>query len=844
MSMAPTSLSDASLTTGGTQTSTETGSWAMTTHSVIWSTNTGSPSHRVLRERTEARPALVSCAVVAVVTLLCAANLIDVYGSAGAWALAAVPAAMLGALIAFAGVLPPLRLWWQLFFLVFAQWIVGPVVCLNDTTIGHVIPSFETLRLGWRETFGSFKYLIAIEPPVGNAQGALLAVWTLCLWTAAIAGFFALLDDARWSVAVIALEIAAMVACALLGTAHGVMRGPCGIVFALILIVWLSWRMRMFESGRWISSLVIVVLAAAVAFGGCLLLPAQRTILRDHYEPPLSPSDYTSPLSTMRAYIKSYKDTTVLTAQNLPEGSSVRLAVMDRFDGNVWNLSDSRESRDSANYTRVGTAIGNDIQGKPFTAKFTVRDGLGDDWLPLAGAATAVRFGNEKNAESFYYNVGTDSGLLRGGVKKGLTYTERGVIPDEPSDKQIAEAEAARIDQPKAEDVPNEVGKLASATAGGKSHGGEAAQQLVAMLREQGWFSHGLASDYPSSPGHGNHRITQLLTPDGAMVGDSEQYASAMALMAREIGLPSRVVLGFLPKDKDGDISNARTKADGDGTVIDFTGNDVTAWVEINLEGYGWVPFYPTPKETKTPDDDQNLTPPNPQNLVRQPPLPLTDPLRDETNTTSQSSFGGTEAVEALEPSKWAQAGRVIGKVALYGSPVWIVLLACGAILLGKAIQLAVLRKRGRPQMRMASGWQSLAVLARQSGIDAHGTRREQSQQIAEQLRLDPTAMQSACRQADYATFSGQDVSDEQATSYWKSIDELRAAMLATLPRMRRWRTRLSLRGVRQMKPVDVTVGYHKAEAAGEQQTAPRRAGESGSANSKHRKFRFPRARH
>ncbi|PLS27389.1 transglutaminase [Bifidobacterium anseris] len=842
MSMAPTSIPDASLTTGGTQTSTETGSWAMTTHSVIWSTNTGKPTHRIVREKTEAKPALVSCTVVAIVTLLCAANLIDVYGSAGAWATAAVPAAVIGALIAFAGVAPPLRLWWQLFFLVFAQWIVGPVICLNDTTIGRVIPSLETLRLGWRETFGSFKYLIAIEPPVGDAQGALLAVWTLCLWTAAIAGFFALLDDPRWSVAAIVLEIAAMCACALLGTADGVARIPCGIAFALVLIVWLSWRMRMFESGRWISSLVIVVLAAAVAFGGCLLLPAQRTILRDHYEPPLSPNDYTSPLSTMRAYIKSYKDTTVLTVHGLPEGTCVRLAVMDRFDGNVWNLSDSRESRDSANYARVGTSIRNDAEGRPFTAKFTVRDGLGDDWLPLAGAATSVRFSNEKNAESFYYNVGTDSGLLRDGVKKGLTYTEHGIIPDEPSDKQIAEAEAARIDQPKADDVPNEVGKLASATAGGKSHGGEAAQQLVAMLRDQGWFSHGLGSDYQSSPGHGNHRIAQLL--GGEMVGDSEQYASAMALMARELGLPSRVVLGFLPKDKDGDISNARTQTEGDGTIIDFTGNDVTAWVEINLEGYGWVPFYPTPKETKTPDDDQNLTPPNPQNLVRQPPLPLTDPLRDETNTTSQSSFGGTEAAEAPEPSKWAQAGRVIGKVALYGSPLWIVLLIVGAILLGKAIQLAMLRKRGRPQMRMASGWQSVAVLARQSGIDAHGTRREQAQQITEQLKLDPTAMQSACRQADYATFSGQDVSDEQASTYWHAIDELRAAMLATLPRMRRWRTKLSLRGVRQMKPVDVTVGYHKAEANDEKQSAPRRAGESASADSKHRKRRFSHARH
>ena len=285
----PSTIPDMSLT--GTHTSTETGSWAMTTHSVIWSTNTGRPTHRVVREKTEARPALVSCAVLAVVTLLCAANLIDVYGSAAQWALGAVPAAVIGAAVAFAGVFRALRLWWQLFFLVVAQWVIGPVVCLNDTTIGHAVPSLETLRLGWRETFGSFKYLIAIEPPVGNAQGALLAVWTLCLWATAIAGFFALLPDPHWSFVSIVIEIATLCACALLGTSAGVARIPCGIVFALTLIIWLSWRMRMFESGRWVSSCVIVVLAAAVACGGCLLMPADRTILRDHYEPPSSTNE-------------------------------------------------------------------------------------------------------------------------------------------------------------------------------------------------------------------------------------------------------------------------------------------------------------------------------------------------------------------------------------------------------------------------------------------------------------------------------------------------------------------------------------------------------------------------
>ena len=53
---------DRSLTTG---TGTTTGSWAQSTHSVIWRTNTGTPSHRMVGERIPWRPTLIACAAVA-----------------------------------------------------------------------------------------------------------------------------------------------------------------------------------------------------------------------------------------------------------------------------------------------------------------------------------------------------------------------------------------------------------------------------------------------------------------------------------------------------------------------------------------------------------------------------------------------------------------------------------------------------------------------------------------------------------------------------------------------------------------------------------------------------------
>lgn len=781
-------------TNTGMATGTGTGSWANSTHSVIWMSRSGkSPAMPNTNQPHAAQYA--SLTVAALLTIAAASNLIDVYGSALSWTSAAIPATIIGSLVALAGLVPALRLWWQMLFMACAQLVVGPVIFLNGTTIAHVIPTLRTLTQGWMRMLGSFKYLLAIDPPTGTGDGSLLAVWTICLWAALLAGIFAVAEDGRLTMVAVVPVVANLAICALLGTSSGFYRMAIGTIMAVVLVVWVSARWKLLELGRWLSSVVIVLLASAVAIGGCLVVGQNRTILRDHYDPPLSPYDYTSPLSGMRSYIKNHKDDVLLTVDDLPAGSTVRLAVMDRFDGNVWNLSDSTMASDSSNYHRVGDSITNNATGKRFTAKFTVDDGLSDYWLPMAGAASSVKFATSSDADSFYYNTDTMSAIYPSRTSPGLSYTETGVIPRTPTDKEIAKANASSISQPKAEDVPDCVDKLATAIAGGQSKGGEAAQALADKLRESGWFSHGLNGDYPSRAGHGNYRIDQLLA-GSAMVGDSEQYASAMALMARSLGLPSRVVLGFLPKNDEGEISDSRTEKHGKTTTTKFTGNDVTAWVEIKLDGYGWVAFYPTPKETKVPDENQNLTPPNPQTLVRQPPVPLTDPLRDDNQAKGKTSLGGSMADETPTSLFWQRFGRIVRKVAIYGSPLWTVLIVCGLLLAIKAIALARARRHGSASQRVAAGWQAVAALARQSGLDVQGTRNEQAQAIAEQMGFEANTLLELGREADYAAFSGGNVTQEHAERYWHDIAEERKFMLGSLPTFRRWRAKLSLADV------------------------------------------------
>ena len=81
-----------------------------------------------------------------------------------------------------------------------------------------------------------------------------------------------------------------------------------------------------------------------------------------------------------------------------------------------------------------------------------------------------------------------------------------------------------------------------------------------------------------------------------------------MALMARSLGYPARVVMGFAPEVRDGEESVA------------VTGHDVTAWVEVAFEGVGWIPFSPTPDQTDVPQDENPKPKTEPQPQVRQPP--------------------------------------------------------------------------------------------------------------------------------------------------------------------------------------------------------------------------------
>jgi hypothetical protein len=64
--------------------------------------------------------------------------------------------------------------------------------------------------------------------------------------------------------------------------------------------------------------------------------------------------------------------------------------------------------------------------------------------------------------------------------------------------------------------------------------------------------------------------------------GFCQQYAAAMAWMVRSAGIPARVAFGF-------------TRGTKSGNTYIITNRNAHAWTEVYLDGFGWVPFDPTP---------------------------------------------------------------------------------------------------------------------------------------------------------------------------------------------------------------------------------------------------------
>jgi transglutaminase-like putative cysteine protease len=92
----------------------------------------------------------------------------------------------------------------------------------------------------------------------------------------------------------------------------------------------------------------------------------------------------------------------------------------------------------------------------------------------------------------------------------------------------------------------------------------------------------------------GEDALTRFVLED--RVGYCEYFATAMAVMLRQTGIPARVAVGFLPGER---VTTGDPDAEGLAEYV-VTTRDAHAWVEVLFPGYGWITFEPTPRSDET----------------------------------------------------------------------------------------------------------------------------------------------------------------------------------------------------------------------------------------------------
>ena len=284
----------------------------------------------------------------------------------------------------------------------------GPVA-LRDEALAGVLPSpaavfgvVDGLVSGWRR-------LLTTLPPSGS-YGNLLAIPYVCGYLSGAIGI-TLSRSPKRVASLLLTSATVLVASLLFGTRTPFSVVLQGALYACAAIGWLAVR-RSRDHRRYLVAVGpkrLIAASAMLAVVGSLGLvvgprlpfaeASERFVLRDRTEPPFDPRSFGSPLNAFQRYLVGpLKDVDLFHIDGIPadvfdarSGTAlVRLAVLDEYDGVVWQVSPgggSVASERSGRFVRVGDEIPRDAMGETATITVAVM-GLPGVWLPDLGTVT------------------------------------------------------------------------------------------------------------------------------------------------------------------------------------------------------------------------------------------------------------------------------------------------------------------------------------------------------------------------------------------------------------------------------------------------------------------------
>lgn len=342
-----------------------------------------------------------------------------------------------------------------------------------------------------------------------------------------------------------------------------------------------------------------------------------------------------------------------------------RMTALEQFDGAIW--------KSEANYRRADDELPADSSVAPTIAvvqEYQIT-ALAQFWLPAAYRPVTI------DLEGARVNPDSLTLLTDRVTADGLAYRVESAVPSyRPGDLR---AETGRVPdgvRPLLSlpvDFPGNVTTLASTITAGHRTVYEKSLALQAFFREEFAYS----EEVP--PGHSGDRLVDFLFT--ARAGFCEQFSAAFAAMARSVGIPSRVAVGFAP---------GRLDATGRYQV---TSADAHAWPEVYIDPYGWVAFEPTPTRfNPSPANHTGTFNPDALGVPDQP-----DPAATAT-TAVPGGEAPTPPATASEAQPAPAGGAGTGRAAWWvrALVILLALAAAGALAVGVVTEVARRRYRRR----------------------------------------------------------------------------------------------------------------------------------------------------
>ncbi|WP_439381942.1 transglutaminaseTgpA domain-containing protein [Amycolatopsis lexingtonensis] len=262
----------------------------------------------------------------------------------------------------------------------------------------------------------------------------------------------------------------------------------------------------------------------------------------------------------------------------------LRAMTLDTFYPNKgWGLHDEGRSQQGVPVgPQLPPAPGDDGSGA--ARKIDVEPASWrDNWLPVYGAPRVID--------------GSGNGYLYDQVS-GTVFTTRSETPPSYTEyASLKEPTAAELRvTPRVDDLPPRYTELdrvddrvrakTEQLIAGASNDFDRASAIWRYFTAQNGFVY----DTKTAPANDADALADFIL--NGKRGFCEQFASAMAVMLRVAGIPSRVAIGFTPGVQVNDYLSISTQ-------------DAHAWVEAYFGEKGWVTFDPTPLS-----DGRGITPP------------------------------------------------------------------------------------------------------------------------------------------------------------------------------------------------------------------------------------------